>query len=226
MVFSSDRLRMSCPGAECMYKGRAVNITRGARHIYDCAAARTAQPALIVDLERYNAARAAKRAGLGAAGATGAAMGGSVSAAPSEEAERWKVKFAMAMYKHGLAFNLFDSLTWRDVLLDISGGRFASPGNRHEVGGRLLIGAAGTSDGQMSERMAGARTCGVSIDGMTSVTRKGVQYYCLLAVGALPGFFSTGRRPLDGPKPASGADTRATGAIGAALWRGHAQRLG
>jgi len=33
MVFSPDGLRMSCPGAECMYKGRTVNITRGARHI-------------------------------------------------------------------------------------------------------------------------------------------------------------------------------------------------
>jgi len=95
------------------------------------------------------------------------------------------------------------------------------------VGGRLLIGAAGTSDGQVSERMAGARTCGVSFDGMTSVTHKGVYiYYCLLAVGAIPGFFSTGRRPLDGPKPFGGADTRATGAIGGALSRGHVQRLG
>jgi len=140
-----------------MYKGRAVNITRGARHIYNCAAARTAQPALIVDLERYNAARAAKRAGLGVAGAAGAAVRAAVGAVSSEETERWKVKFATAMYKHGLAFNLFDNPTWRDVLLDISGGRFAGPGNRHEVGGRLLIGAAGTSDGRVSERMAGAR---------------------------------------------------------------------
>ena len=71
IVFYPDRLRMSCQGAECMYKGRAVNVTRGARHIYNCAAARTAQPALIVDLERYNAARPPNERGSASRGQQG-----------------------------------------------------------------------------------------------------------------------------------------------------------
>ena len=111
-----------------------MNITRGARHIYDCAAARTAQLELIVDLEHSNATKAAKQVGIGAAGAAGAAVREAVGAVPSEEAERWKVKFITAMNEHGLAFNLFDNPTWRDVLLEISSRRFLGPGNRHEVG--------------------------------------------------------------------------------------------
>jgi len=55
--------------------------------------------------------QAAKRAGLGVAGAAGAAVRAAVGAVPSEETKRWKVKLATAMYKHGLAFNLFDNPT-------------------------------------------------------------------------------------------------------------------